>query len=125
MSNMGDERTLFIQLYLDEDVHESLLPALRQHGYNAVNVREAKRRSLSDAQQLAYATEQNRTLFSFNATDYIALHLAYMQAEKSHAGILVAKQMPIGETLRRLLSFLDKFTVDDMQNQLFWLPPTH
>ncbi len=125
MTDMTDDTALFIRLYLDEDVHESLLPALRQHGYDAVNVREANRRGLSDAEQLAYATEQNRSLFSFNATDYIALHLSYLETGQTHDGILVAKQMPIGETLRRLLSFLDKFTVDDVQNQLFWLPPAN
>ena len=114
---------LSIKLYLDEDVHESLLPALRQRGYDAVNAREANRRSLSDAAQLAYAAEQGRMLFSFNAADYIALHLAYTQSGQAHAGILVAPQMPIGETLRRLLPFLDRFTAADMQNQLFWLPP--
>ncbi|MCP3701996.1 MAG: hypothetical protein GY954_03580, partial [Alteromonas sp.] len=112
----------FIRLYLDEDVHESLLPALRQHGYDAVNVRMANRRGLSDTEQLAFATVQNRALFSFNATDYIALHMSYIETSQTHTGILVAKQMPIGETLRRLLSFLDKFTAEDVQNQLFWLP---
>lgn len=120
-----DKAALFIRLYLDEDIHESLLPALRQHGYDAVNVREANQRGLPDAAQLTYATKQNRMLFSFNAKDYIALHLSYLESGQSHAGILVSKQMPIGETLHRLLSFLDRFTVDDVQNQLFWLPPAN
>lgn len=120
---MADEISLFIRLYLDEDVHESLLPALRQHGYDVLNVRQANRRGLSDAEQLAYAVAQERTLLSFNATDYIALHLAYLAEGQSHAGILVAKQMPIGETLRRLLHFLNNFTQDEVRSQLYWLPP--
>lgn len=120
---MADETRLFIHLYLDEDVHESLLPALRQQGYDALNVRQANRRGLSDAEQLAYAAEQGQTLFSFNAADYIALHLDYLQTGRSHAGILVAQQMPIGETLRRLLYFLNSMTQDEVCNQLYWLPP--
>jgi hypothetical protein len=120
---MTGEAKLPIRLYLDEDVHESLLPALRQRGYDARNVREAERRGLTDAEQLAYAAEEGRMLFSFNAPDYIALHVDYLQAGRSHAGILVSRQRPIGETLRRLLAFLDRFTAAEVRNQLFWLPP--
>jgi hypothetical protein len=119
---MADENGLFIRLYIDEDVHESRLPALRQHGYEASNVREANRRSLSDAEQLAFAAAEGLAIFTFNATDYIALHMAYMANGQSHMGIIVAKQMPIGETLRRLIHFLNRFTKDEVRNQLFWLP---
>ena len=122
---MSDENGLFIRLYIDEDVHESLLVPLRQHGYEATNVREANRRSLSDAEQLVFAAAEGYTIFTFNAADFIALHVAYMKNEQSHAGIIVAKQMPIGETLRRLLIFLNKFTKDEVRNQLFWLPPAN
>ncbi len=119
---MADDTDLFIRLYIDEDVHESLLPALRQRGYDVLNVREAERRGQTDAQQLAYAVEQDRMLFSFNATDFIALHLEYLQTGKSHARIIVSGQLPIGETLRRLQNFLNIFTYDEVHNQLFWLP---
>jgi len=47
---MIDDTNLFIRLYIDEDVHESLLPALRQRGFDALNVREANRRGLTDAE---------------------------------------------------------------------------
>lgn len=117
------DNSLFVRLYLDEDVHESLLPALRQRGHDVLNVREAGRRGISDDAQLAYAAEEGRMLFSFNAKDYIALHVDCLEEGQTHAGILVARQMPIGETLRRLLSFLDQFTAAEVQNQLFWLPP--
>lgn len=120
---MADENGLFTRLYIDEDVHESLLSPLRQQGFETTNVREANRRSLSDAEQLAYAVSEGYTIFTFNAADYIALHLDYTVRGQSYAGIIVAKQMPIGETLRRLLYFLNKFTRDEVRNQLFWLPP--
>jgi hypothetical protein len=48
--------------------------------------------------------------------------MAYMANGQSHMGIIVAKQMPIGETLRRLMHFLNRFTKDEVRNQLFWLP---
>lgn len=119
MSEAADESHLFVCLYLDEDVHESLLPALRQRGYDVVNVREVNRRGLSDVEQLAYATGEGRTLFSFNAVDYIALHLHYVEAGLVHAGILVARQMPVGETLNRLLTFLDLHTSEELKNRLY------
>ncbi len=122
MDTMSTNKTLFIRLYIDKDVHESQTSALRQRGYDVLGVREANRRGLSDADQLAYATEHNRTLFSFNATDYIELHLMYLVQGQNHAGIIVAKQIPIGETLRRLLILLDQVSAEEIYTQLRWLP---
>lgn len=41
-----DESSSPIRLYIDEDVHESVAPALRQHGYDVLTVREAGRRGV-------------------------------------------------------------------------------
>jgi hypothetical protein len=119
---MHADPALFIRLYIDEDAHESVAPALRRHGYDVLSVREADRRGFSDTEQLAYAAAQNRTLFSFNAADYIVLHLEYLTQGREHAGIVVAKQMPIGETVRRLLILLNQVSADEIHNQLRWLP---
>lgn len=119
---MHSVASLFIRLYVDEDVHESVAPALRRHGYDVLTVREANRRGLSDAEQLAYAADQGRTLFSFNAADYIALHLEYLAQGREHAGIIVVKQIAIGETVRRLLFLLAQTSSDEIRNQLRWLP---
>lgn len=119
---MPTDSALFIRLYVDEDVHESVAPALRRHGYDVLSVREVERRGLSDVEQLAYAAEQGRTLVSFNAADYIALHLEYLAQGREHAGIVVSKQVPIGETVRRLLILLDHVSADEIRNQLRWLP---
>lgn len=112
-----------ICLYIDEDVHESVSPALRRHGYDVLTVHEAGRRGLSDAEQLTFAADENRALFSFNAADYIALHLAYLEQGRQHAGIVVSKQIPIGETVRRLLRLLEQVKAEQMANQLRWLSP--
>lgn len=117
------ESTLFIRLYIDEDVHESIAPALRRHGYAILNVREADRRGLSDAEQLAYAVAEGRTLFSFNVADYMALHLEYLSQGREHQGIIISNQIPISETVHRLLILLDQVSADEIRNQLRWLPP--
>jgi len=118
---MLNNNSLFIRLYLDEDVHGDLGVVLRQRGYDVLTVGEAKRNGLSDAQQLAYAAKEGRTIFSFNAADFIALHLDYLSQELTHSGIIISKQIPIGETVRRLLYLLDHVTADEINNQLRWL----
>lgn len=79
--------------------------------------------ALSDAEQLAYAVAQGCTLFSFNASDYMALHLEYLTQEREHMGIIVSKQVPISAALRRLLILFDQISADEIHNQLRWLPP--
>ena len=118
---MHSEAPLFIRLYINEDVHESIAPALRRHGYDALNVREASRRGLSDAEQLAYAAAHGRTLFSFNAADYMALHLKYLTQGQEHAGIVISRQISISEAVHRLLTLLDQVSADEIRNQLRWL----
>jgi hypothetical protein len=117
-----DEPSPRIRLYIGEDVHESVAPALRHHGYDVLTVRETGRRGLTDAEQLAYAAEQGRTLFSFNASDYVGLHLSYLSQGREHAGIVVAKQASIGETVRRLLALLQEVSAEETRGQLRWLP---
>jgi hypothetical protein len=33
----------------------------------------------------------------------------------------VSDQLPIGETIRRLLNLLNRVTADEIHNQLYWL----
>ena len=120
---MCAESRSLIRLYIDEDVHESIAPALRQRGYDALNVREANRRGMSDVEQLAYAVAQGRTLFSFNASDYMALHIEYVTQGREHMGIIVSKHIPISAALGRLLILLDQMSANEIRNQLHWLPP--
>lgn len=114
--------SLFVRLYIDEDVHESIASELRRRGYDVLNTREVNQRGLPDTEQLAYAATENRTLFSFNAADYIALHKEYLEQGKEHSGIVISNQIPIGETTRRLLALLDQVSANEMKNQLRWLP---
>ena len=49
-----------MSLYLDEDVHWGLSLALRKRGFDVIHAQELDRKGLSDAEQLAYAVEQQR-----------------------------------------------------------------
>jgi hypothetical protein len=72
---------------------------------------------------LAYSVEKDRTLFSFNAADYIALHKEYIAQGQKHAGIVICKQIPISETVHRLLILLNQVSAAEIRSQLRWLPP--
>lgn len=112
---------LFIRLYLDEDVYKDLAPALRARGFEAISVHELKRTGYSDAEQLAYAVSQQCALFSFNSPDYVALHVDYLASGREHYGIILSKQRPLGQVLRRLLDLLNRVTADTAVNQLWWI----
>jgi len=119
---MVERDSLFIRLYVDEDVHGDVGVALRQQGYDVLTAIEAKRGGLSDEAQLAYAASEARAIFSFNAADSIALHIDYLDRGEKHAGIIIAKQLSLRETIRRLSFLLNRISADEMQNQLRWLP---
>jgi len=53
---------IFIELYLDEDVDVLLAELLRARGFSALTAKDAGNRGLSDANQLAFAVAQKRTL---------------------------------------------------------------
>lgn len=112
---------LFIRLYLDEDVHPGVAAAMRTRSFDAISAHELGRWGRSDAEQLAYAAADVRALFTFNASDFFQLHREWIRADRSHWGIILSGQAPIGEITRRLLRLLNRVTADEMRNQLYWL----
>jgi hypothetical protein len=110
-----------LRVFLDEDVHAPLAGALRKRGHDAVHALEEKRLGLSDESQLNFATEKNRCLVTFNTGDFARLHNRWIEEGREHAGIVVSKQLPIGEALRRLLILLQKESGDSMRGQVHFL----
>lgn len=65
--------------YLDEDASKkSLVNALRNAGVDVIITAELDRLGSSDENQLIWATEQNRVIYSFNVGDFCRLHNAYL-----------------------------------------------
>jgi predicted nuclease of predicted toxin-antitoxin system len=110
-----------IRLFLDEDVHTNLAPALCRRGYDAVCVQELKRIGYSDRHQLEFAISQGRCLLSFNVRDFVILHNKFVVNDQEHYGIFVSPQLPIGEILRRTLLILSVNSAEQMQNRLEFL----
>ncbi|MDP2755162.1 MAG: DUF5615 family PIN-like protein [Nitrospirota bacterium] len=110
-----------LKLYLDEDVHKKVATALRLKGYDVISSHEVQKRSLSDYQQLEYATSEQRAIFTFNIGDFKRLHEEYVLSDKSHSGIILSKQIPLRETVNRLTRFLYTHSSEEVKNNIFWI----
>ncbi len=109
-----------IKLYLDEDVHKKVATALRLKGYDVISAHEVQKQSLSDYTQLEYAIAEQRAIFTFNAGDFDRLHKEYIKSGKNHFGILLSKQLPVSETVKRLTKFLFTHSAEEIKNNIFW-----
>lgn len=113
-----------ICLYLDEDSFEkSLVTAFRSAGLDVVTVADVNRQSFSDEEQLIWATEQRRVIYSYNQSDFCRLHGEFLATARIHAGIIVSQQQrySIGQQLRGLLKLAAETSAKEMINQLVFL----
>jgi len=110
-----------IKLYLDEDVPEAIAKALRLRGYDVVTVKEAARRSMTDIDQLKYASSGNRVILTFNVADFCKIHSEFIAKGLNHSGIILSKQLPIGVIVKALLKLLPDITPEKARNNMFWL----
>jgi hypothetical protein len=109
------------RFFFDEDVHAVLAEILRKRGYDAIHAGEVQRLGLSDESQLNFAAEKNRCIVTFNVGDFVRLHNHWIKKGREHAGIVVSKQLPVGESLRRLLILLQKEDAESMRGQVRFL----
>ncbi len=80
------------QFYSNENFDRSAVEKLRELGHDVLTTFEAGNANLGipDDEVLVFATEQNRTVITFNRKDYIRLH----QKHPFHAGIIVCTRNP-------------------------------
>ena len=105
----------------DEDVYGAVAPALRAAGLDAISTPESGRLAESDESQLEWARNEGRAFVTFNVGHFAALHAAWLQQGRHHAGIVVSSQRPIGDVLRRLLRLVNTLEADAMQDRLEYL----
>lgn len=113
-----------IQLYLDEDAQRaSFVLALRKVEIDVITVSEAERLGYPDDQQLQWATEQRRVLYSFNVKDFNRLHTRWLAENKIHAGLIVVprQRYSISEQLKGVLAIAATCSAEDLVNQLLYL----
>lgn len=111
---------VFASLYTDEDIANLVATLLRTRGLDVLTTIDAGMIGLSDAEQLAYATSDDRCLLTHNRVDYERLHLDYMQMKKTHSGIIVTPQNSAYEVAKRVGILLNALTADEIFNQLLY-----
>lgn len=115
---------MIIRLYLDEDsMDRDLVRALLARGLDVTSVRDTNMAGYDDTQQLEYATAHGRVLYSSNVRDFHRLHYEYMEARRSHSGIILVSQQrfSIGEQLRRILTLVSSLSAEAMKDRLEFL----
>ena len=110
--------SLFIELYLDEDVSILVADLLRGRGFSALTAHNQGRLGSSDSDQLDYAVSIRRTLLTHNRADFEALARCYADEGRGHHEIILARRYPPYELLRRLMRLLDQVKADEMKNQV-------
>lgn len=110
-----------ISIYTDEDVPSALAKALKRRGLHASTTSEHGNFSLEDEEQLAFATSIGAVMFTHNVADFPRIHCEFLSADRMHRGIVVAKQLPIGELLKPLLRLAGELSSVHMENRLEYL----
>ena len=113
--------SLFIRLYLDEDVNVLVADLLNARGFDALSVRDAGQLRASDADQLSYAVQHKRALVTHNRSDFEALVQAYFDTKQKHYGVILAVRRSPQDIARRLLAILNQVAADELENQVRYI----
>lgn len=112
---------LFARLYLDEDMHVRIADIVRGRGYRISTTRDEGMLGKSDAEQLAFAAEQEMVLVTHNRADFEDLARRYFEEGRTHAGIICAFRRPPHECALRLIALLNNRTAAEFKNQLLYV----
>lgn len=113
-----------ILLYIDEDsMDEDFVQALRSRHADVLTVADVGMLHRSDEEQLDWARENGRVIFSFNTREFCRLHTTLLGQGSSHAGIILAPQQRygIGDLMRGVLRLINTKSPEEMQGQLEFL----
>ena len=109
-----------IRLYIDEDSGDSaLVLSLQNRDVDVITTLSANRLRYPDEEQLEWATEQGRVLYTSNVKDFYHLHTTFLTQGKFHGGIILVQQQryTVGEQLRAIIRLIAAKSVEEMQNK--------
>jgi hypothetical protein len=111
------------RLYIDEDASSNrLVLQLRARDFDVLTAFAAGLNGKTDEEQLVWASESQRVIYTFNVGDFCRLHQNFARTGREHGGIIVGQQRySIGEQLRRLSRLLNAKSAKDMRNSLEFL----
>jgi hypothetical protein len=98
-------------LYFDEHVQPDLAAMLIARGHDVLLARDANKanQGISDEEQLRFATEMGRVMFSYNGRHFYRLSFDWQARGEHHAGIVVSPQRPSTQQLPRLLRLFELY----------------
>jgi hypothetical protein len=74
-----------------------------------------------DEDQLTFATQRGRVFFTHNRRDFARLHKEIISKGRSHAGIILSDQLPVGVLVRRLSNLCFQLIQEEMTSRLEFL----
>lgn len=110
-----------IKVFTDEDIDIAVSRALKLRGFEATTTLEHKRCRSTDEEQLEYATSIGAVLLTHNVQDFPRIHYEFMKDGRHHSGIIMAKQVPVGEILKRFLHLASVLLAEEMEDRLEYL----
>lgn len=110
-----------VKIYTDEDLAIAISRALRLRGFKAYTTIDQGRANSSDEEQIEYATSIGAVLLTHNVQDFPRIHHEFMRRGKQHCGIIVAKQVSVGEIVRSFLHLASTLSAEDMEDRLEYL----
>jgi hypothetical protein len=110
-----------IKLLLDEHIWEGLTEALILRGHDAVHLTNTDQRGLNDEPLLAFAAAQGRAVLTYNVRHFVPLVVAWHEAQREHAGVILSIQLPPSELLRQIGKLLTTLSADELKNTVRWL----
>jgi hypothetical protein len=115
-------RSLVARLYFDEDADARLAEALRRRGYDVETTVEAGLLEASDVEQLLFAASQQRVLITHNIKHLPGVHVTWVEGRREHWGIIILiGHSAVSAWLRRMENLLNRFSAEELQNQLLFL----
>ena len=110
-----------IKLYLNENIPVVVAHGLLLRGYDVITTHEVGNSGATDKQQLDFAIKSDRTIFTFNISDFSKLHLEYISIGKTHKGIILSNQMSVGTIIKAISKLLISKNAKDVENVVVWL----
>ena len=100
-----------------------LVGALQQRGVPIVTPIEENLIGSTDEEQFEYASKRRCVLYTFNVSDFYALHARWLAAARHHSGLILAPQQrfSVGEQLRRILRLRAAKSAEAMRDRAEFL----
>lgn len=118
------EREQALAYYFDDDsTDDAVVRGLKGLGIDAVTSDECNNRGLRDDAHLEFAATVGRVLVTANIRDYMAIHSAWWEAQRIHAGIVLVRQQRwnVGERVRRLARMAREVSPAEMRGRVEFL----